>query len=734
MTSRIVFLFALSLLTCVSARQNFDCQLFELDVQFADPASIAHHPKWHCLPDPARGEFYALEDEDMPSDLLEEVKAGGKWLHISGPFVNPGGRVPPGAAISIAARQKNGLTQGGRRRGPIGTSRVLVVRARFSDAAPTDSLDAISDSVFGNGNDPVNVASQYNACSKGQLTLVKGSGNENVANGMLDILVPQTITTLDSYQAEAAAATEANRVLALGTVDTSLAAFDHVMFCLPPGTNNGGWIAYGYYNWYRTVYNDRWCTYVSAQMHEFGHNLELRHSGEGVVWKADGTEDNAYRDQTGMMGYSYSGDDTPLMCFNPIKSYLLGWFADCVTDVTDPSVKTKRNLVGTADYQPNSCAQDDAVVLRVETGVSFDDGSRIEQRDLYVGYNKRDNTADGTNSGTKEYANMVTIVDGSKYQTSDLKAALSVGGQYTTGDILIKFCELANGKAVVGVGSVGQDPCVFCAADADCDNGDFCDGAETCVGGVCVDGTAPCAGQQCDETADTCVECLADTDCSGATPVCDGNGVCVACLANADCDNNVFCDGVETCNTATNTCQSGSAPTCDDGKWCNGAETCDAASDTCVAGAAQCQGVGKMCDESGDACVECLANSDCDNGLFCDGAETCTAGMCAPGVTQCQGAGEFCSEAKDACVACLADADCDNGDFCDGAETCSAAGTCVPAASGPCTEQCDEAADSCVECLANSDCSEPTPLCSGNVCVACLANSDCDNGDFCDGA
>jgi len=44
-------------------------------------------------------------------------------------------------------------------------------------------------------------------------------------------------------------------------------------------------------------------------MHEIGHNLGLGHAGETAE----------YDDQSGMMGYSYSQDDGPLMCFNAGK-------------------------------------------------------------------------------------------------------------------------------------------------------------------------------------------------------------------------------------------------------------------------------------------------------------------------------------------------------------------------------------------------------------------------------
>ena len=48
---------------------------------------------------------------------------------------------------------------------------------------------------------------------------------------------------------------------------------DHVMYCLPANTMNG--IAYAYVNSWNSVYSNEWCTYVSGQLHEIGHNLAL---------------------------------------------------------------------------------------------------------------------------------------------------------------------------------------------------------------------------------------------------------------------------------------------------------------------------------------------------------------------------------------------------------------------------------------------------------------------------
>lgn len=60
--------------------------------------------------------------------------------------------------------------------------------------------------------------------------------------------------------------------------------------CLPHGTLNGGspnWIGYAYINHYLQVMNNGACQAVSGLVHEFGHNLNLGHSGEGSLQYGD---------------------------------------------------------------------------------------------------------------------------------------------------------------------------------------------------------------------------------------------------------------------------------------------------------------------------------------------------------------------------------------------------------------------------------------------------------------
>jgi len=107
-----------------------------------------------------------------------------------------------------------------------------------------------------------------------------------------------------------------------------------------------------------------------------------------------------------------------------------------------------------------------------------------------------------------------------------------------------------------------------CVADADCDDGLFCNGAETCNNGSCETGTPPtcddgsactidscennacvhttCPGQLCDTVSDTCVDCLASTDCTDGNEcedaLCTGGMTCSYTLNDANCPSGFYCD------------------------------------------------------------------------------------------------------------------------------------------------------------------------------------------------
>lgn len=68
---------------------------------------------------------------------------------------------------------------------------VLVVHVELSDAVVTSTEQELSDSVFGNGVHPVNLSSQYHACSNGKLSFSKAEDRQglstSIANGVVSV-------------------------------------------------------------------------------------------------------------------------------------------------------------------------------------------------------------------------------------------------------------------------------------------------------------------------------------------------------------------------------------------------------------------------------------------------------------------------------------------------------------------------------------------------------------------
>ena len=329
-----------------------------------------------------------------------------------------------------------------RRLAVTGVKEMLAVRVVASDVSTTSNEASISDSWFGTNGDTVNLRSQYLACSMGQLSCDAASKTTStgveIADGVTTITIANTVSGVDNSIIRDAVVATGD--VTLGTMSTQ---FDHVMLCLPSGTS-GSWIAYAYINWYLSVYNDEWCNYVSGQMHEIGHNLGLAHSGEGTA---------EYADQSGMMGYSYSQDDTPEMCFNGPKNWQLGWYSDRQIVVTSGWTG---NIVGLVDYQNTS---DETIVLQIPASV--DGGSD----DWYVSFNRKS----GINSGTVEGGNQVLVhkrESGNGYSQSWLMAKLNSGESYSDAPLTITvnsidFSASPAAYASITVGEITSFPSTF---------------------------------------------------------------------------------------------------------------------------------------------------------------------------------------------------------------------------------------------------------------------------------
>jgi hypothetical protein len=333
------------------------------------------------------------------------VNSGSTSVRIKGGFINSTDMTvtyPPNTKITLLPQKR--INSG--RKTKEGNFTVLVVRATEKGYPELRTNDQVREMIF--DNVVGSFSRQMNECSFGKFNVQKAQG-PGIQNGVLEVDLDFDVADLS------------NRIVEIQYLVPYLApfggedAFDHVMYCIPYGTRNGGvdgnrnWLAYALVNHPRSVYNHFWCGLSSATIHEVGHalsiillvrrrlplllkfhhhlqvghNLGLLHSSQG---------DQEYDDVTGMMGFSIYQEYGPRSCFNARKNWHLGWFDDRSIDLTD-SIKTSSwggRLVAFVDY--NVTAPGDVVLIQVGN--------------LFLQYNR----ARDFNEGTREYANRVVIV------------------------------------------------------------------------------------------------------------------------------------------------------------------------------------------------------------------------------------------------------------------------------------------------------------------------------------
>uniref|UniRef100_A0A7S4JK83 Peptidase M11 gametolysin domain-containing protein n=1 Tax=Odontella aurita TaxID=265563 RepID=A0A7S4JK83_9STRA len=293
-----------------------------------------------------------------------------------------------------------------------GISTVLILRVCDPDSCPPFTAEEASDAVFGTRGDRANLVSQYDLCSSHKLRFTPATGN-GIIGGVMDVRLSESVEGKTRTAAEnmaADAAVELLHSLSRSPRKSLDRIANHCLFALPPNTA-GNWNTEGYYNWYRTVFNKDKILFLSYQMHEVGHNLNLRHSGLGK---------SIYGDTSGYQGYTYANDDTPRMCFNPAKSWESGWYSDRQQTVDLLSKGGSAGaaivrLVGVVDYELGKATLDrHIVVVRIPDRHNYVNGGSVddlldmdeEVTALYVMFNR----AKGFNDQTRDFADAVTVV------------------------------------------------------------------------------------------------------------------------------------------------------------------------------------------------------------------------------------------------------------------------------------------------------------------------------------
>ena len=204
-----------------------------------------------------------------------------------------------------------------------------------------------------------------------------------------------------------------------------------------------------------------------------GHNLALHHSNEA----SDTTQNEAgsYADQSGMMGFSYSQDDGPVMCFNAPKSWQLGWYQSRHHVFNQVDGTWNGRLIGQVDLGNSNTQSSDKVILKLNVA---------SDTDHCVIFNRKS----GHNSGTLDGGDKVMIqsagAEGNYAAQSELHAKLSAGGSYT-----IPNYDSSGIDLVLTVNSIDfaanppyADISIFagCSTDPECDDEFACNGVETC--------------------------------------------------------------------------------------------------------------------------------------------------------------------------------------------------------------------------------------------------------------
>lgn len=154
------------------------------------------------------------------------------------------------------------------------------------------SLATISDNIFGENGDPVNMKSVIADCSADQLRIHAGYPSTltqaekdaidavtvDLGNpvGVMEAQITIDMTSVEVDAVETATTPKVQELLGFDPVGR----FDHVIYVVEGCYGNDcGFAAYAYMDWYLQVYVGDYYKDAAVQTHEYGHNLGLSHSG-----------------------------------------------------------------------------------------------------------------------------------------------------------------------------------------------------------------------------------------------------------------------------------------------------------------------------------------------------------------------------------------------------------------------------------------------------------------------
>lgn len=156
-----------------------------------------------------------------------------------------------------------------------------------------------------------------------------------------------------------------------------------------------------------------------------------------------------------------------------------------------------------------------------------------------------------------------------------------------------------------------------------------------CTGGVCSNGS--------------CVGCITDAECGGATPYCFG-GSCVECMTNSHCDTNgTSCSSVRACRAYY-------IPYCDHNHTCQDDDADYVIDNSCTGECASGQCSGGSCVvlcgngvlDAGEDCDGSLGLPTCQDLGYIGGTTSCSPSVCLVNISNCTSCSSLMGQSCDA--------------------------------------------------------------------------------------
>lgn len=211
--------------------------------------------------------------EDLATRYKNEIAQGTLLLAIDGASINSdndGIILAPNATFSVIDDVPDHQRHLVAKPSVTGKMTLMIVRVVTKDGvSPDKSLYQLRKAVFYN---EVSFRTQYRDCSFGQLMWQDAGGMEVILDKPISQYSKPNDLLMDAQK----------KIMEMRPdLESTSQLADKVLFCQPPGTGN--WLAVAPINHWRINMNNEWCTSLSALMHEVGHTIGLRHSGEGAM-------------------------------------------------------------------------------------------------------------------------------------------------------------------------------------------------------------------------------------------------------------------------------------------------------------------------------------------------------------------------------------------------------------------------------------------------------------------